>query len=71
MLSHAKVRDAVEQALRARRHHSARAVAGISFHMTDWLDDLSRFHAFCVAPRRFAPRVFRRRTPAVAGADTG
>jgi len=51
-----KLRGAIRRALKARRYYSARVADDIAFHMTDWLEDLSRFHALCRSPGRFAPR---------------
>jgi hypothetical protein len=55
-LDAAGARGAIERALKARRHYPAREAGDIAFHMTDWLEELSRFHAFCRAPGRRRPR---------------
>ncbi len=31
------------------------AARDVAFHMTDWLDDLERYAAFCEKPDSFAP----------------
>ena len=36
--------------VRASGEYSDAAVRDIVFHMTDWLDDLDRYHTFCEAP---------------------
>ena len=54
-LDAAAVRATIESTLK-RRRWPARRARDIAFHMTDWLDELSRFHAFCRAPDQGAPQ---------------
>ncbi len=45
----------IERALKASRDYPAPRARDIAFHMTDWMDDLARFHAFSKAPGLFTP----------------
>jgi len=46
----ARVREAIEKAVRIEAGVSEAVARDIAFHLTDWLDDLAEYHAFCEAP---------------------
>ena len=55
-LDAAGIRSGIERALKRRRRWSTGQAKDIAFHMTDWLDELSRLYAFCEAPGRLKPQ---------------
>ena len=48
-----QVRAAIVEALEVEGGHDPVIAGEIAFHMTDWLDDLARWDAFCTDPEAF------------------
>lgn len=53
MMDDAKIRSALRQALKQTGYAPEGRRHDIVFHMTDWLDDLEEWIAFCQAPDRY------------------
>lgn len=48
-----KIRTSIERSLQSLGLSSG-SVRDSSFHLTDWLDDLSLWHRYCLAPHEYS-----------------
>ncbi|WP_310150048.1 hypothetical protein [Bosea sp. BE125] len=53
MFDAGRVRERIEQAALAEMDLPPEVARDVAFHMTDWLDDLRRYVAFCENPESF------------------
>lgn len=44
------IRDRIEDVARTEMNLSESVACDVAFHMTDWLNDLEKFHRFCQSP---------------------
>ena len=50
-----RISQAIRSALEAEGYGSAEIRHEIAFHMTDWLSDLEKWHAYCQSPEKLDP----------------
>ena len=56
----ASVRAAIEKAIRIEAGVPEAVAREIAFHLTDWLDDLVDYHAFCEAPEKLSTQAIEK-----------